>query len=502
MNTHADKTQENKSQSVANELSQKQNGSESTFQFVDNRPEAIAQRKLQEMVNYRSRVSQLSSFQDMANNSPQAKQAAPLRAKADNHTAQKQQPMDGVVIQRESSYDGLVPDHDNYGDSYIQGDGSTSAEFTYHHIIPENKLIKVRKELEAIDTHGDETSNRDNLTVEKTGLITSAKQGWMNTRINNFTTQINNKYKSYGIVVTEVEVGNLMNGQPETIAHLFLPFVALIKTKAKAAFEERSNAFSEVLEASVKKEEIQMQIKANPAQGILALLADQLDHNFFDFPALVQAAMVGVNADNPKIHENVSLGTLRRKLLPLIEAAKWNFATYYQTNCQSLYVDSTASDLNLKKILQQYALPHDPDEHLTHAVQWNPGNVHRGPASDKRISKGKAGFKELFDDGGDDFEKAAVNLIHINHYTRLVTLNTDIDAFLALPKTTDKARPNQAKVNAATALIQQMRAIQAYGLTQFKNANWEPHGQDKMRLKEDHGKVTAAEQTLGVNFVR
>lgn len=49
--THASKTQENKSQSVANGESQMQNSKESTFQFVDNRPEAIAQRKLQEMVN-------------------------------------------------------------------------------------------------------------------------------------------------------------------------------------------------------------------------------------------------------------------------------------------------------------------------------------------------------------------------------------------------------------------------------------------------------------------
>ena len=51
MNTHADKTQENKSQSVSNVESQMQSGGESTFKFVDNRPEAIAQRKLQEMAN-------------------------------------------------------------------------------------------------------------------------------------------------------------------------------------------------------------------------------------------------------------------------------------------------------------------------------------------------------------------------------------------------------------------------------------------------------------------
>jgi hypothetical protein len=51
MNTHADKTLENKSQTVANRLPKLQSKSESTFQFVDNRPEAIAQRKLQEAIS-------------------------------------------------------------------------------------------------------------------------------------------------------------------------------------------------------------------------------------------------------------------------------------------------------------------------------------------------------------------------------------------------------------------------------------------------------------------
>jgi len=57
MNTHADKAQENKSQAIANGLSEKQSNNESTFQFVNNRPEAIAQRKLKEMANIDSSVS-------------------------------------------------------------------------------------------------------------------------------------------------------------------------------------------------------------------------------------------------------------------------------------------------------------------------------------------------------------------------------------------------------------------------------------------------------------
>jgi hypothetical protein len=67
MNTHADKTQENKSQSVSNTISQKQGGGESTFQFVDNRPESIFQRKLQEMANNHS-LQQQQPIQKKENN--------------------------------------------------------------------------------------------------------------------------------------------------------------------------------------------------------------------------------------------------------------------------------------------------------------------------------------------------------------------------------------------------------------------------------------------------
>ena len=99
MNTHADKTQENKSQSVSNETSQKQGGGESNFQFVDNRPEAVAQRKLQEMANNSPQVSQLMAFQDMA----------------DNHSAQQQQP-----IQQKENNTGL-PDNLKMGMENLSG---------------------------------------------------------------------------------------------------------------------------------------------------------------------------------------------------------------------------------------------------------------------------------------------------------------------------------------------------------------------------------------------
>ncbi|MBI3217898.1 MAG: hypothetical protein HYZ44_00130 [Bacteroidetes bacterium] len=80
MSIHADKTQENKIQSVANPVSQKQSIGESTFQFVDNRPEAAAQRKLQEMANNRPQVSQQRAYKNIANNNFNIKQFATIKS--------------------------------------------------------------------------------------------------------------------------------------------------------------------------------------------------------------------------------------------------------------------------------------------------------------------------------------------------------------------------------------------------------------------------------------
>jgi hypothetical protein len=115
MNTHADQTQENKRQAVSAVDSQIQSVGKSTFQFVDNRPEAVAQRKLQEMANNSPRVKQLRAFQDMANNSPQVNQAAQLQSIADNHSAQQQQP-----IQKKENNTGL-PDNLKTGMENLSG---------------------------------------------------------------------------------------------------------------------------------------------------------------------------------------------------------------------------------------------------------------------------------------------------------------------------------------------------------------------------------------------
>jgi hypothetical protein len=65
MKTHADKTQENKSQAITKGANKKQSGSDLTFQFVDNRPETVAQRKLHEMANNGPKDMQLKAFRHM-----------------------------------------------------------------------------------------------------------------------------------------------------------------------------------------------------------------------------------------------------------------------------------------------------------------------------------------------------------------------------------------------------------------------------------------------------
>lgn len=86
MNTHADKTQDRKSSPVANSFPQKKSDNKFTFQFVNNRQEAIAQRKLQAM----------------ANNSLQSKGTTQLQAKTNspcNIVTQRQENLGSNTLQ-------------------------------------------------------------------------------------------------------------------------------------------------------------------------------------------------------------------------------------------------------------------------------------------------------------------------------------------------------------------------------------------------------------------
>ena len=74
MNTRTNQNKENTAQPVSAARPQKQSGSESAFQFTDNRPETLTQRKLQGLVT----------------NGLQAKESAHPQIIADNHSVQQQ----------------------------------------------------------------------------------------------------------------------------------------------------------------------------------------------------------------------------------------------------------------------------------------------------------------------------------------------------------------------------------------------------------------------------
>lgn len=63
MNTHADIRSDNKSQSVANAISKKQDNAVSTFQLVDNRPKQIAQLPKKDLITPTPSVFQLQKLE-------------------------------------------------------------------------------------------------------------------------------------------------------------------------------------------------------------------------------------------------------------------------------------------------------------------------------------------------------------------------------------------------------------------------------------------------------
>lgn len=427
-------------------------------------PGAVLQKKMQGIANQSPRMKQIRQFQAIAN---------------------------GQVIQRASEYDGLVPGHDTYGDDYEIGPADNrqrASDFTYHHIIPENKLVKVKAELDAIAQHSNAGTDHGALNTSKDNLVTNARLGWKTTRIKNLTVAINSDLGYLGVNVQEADVRGILDNIDEQAAslldQLFAAFVPMLKTKVRGRYSATKAAYLQSLENTIDQDWENYK-EANPP-ALSALLANSDPQPFYTNDYL------GGRLNNEftyGLHKNIRKRTIRDKVMTLVSGF-WNFTDYWDNVCGPIHQNATSPGY-LKQILQKKALPHDEDEHLTHAVQWNPGNLHRGPGSSKRLNPASGGFQALLDDGGNDFEKAAANLIDTGHYQELEALNAEIDRFLALGKTKATSPANQAKIDAARTLVDHMRALQNRGLKAFNPNEWEPHGADKMRLKENDAKLRA-----------
>jgi hypothetical protein len=101
MDTYANEIQKKATASFEGKT---KSGGEFTTQFTDNRPENIAQLKLQRMVDNSPQVQQTMQMQAMVDNSPQVQQTMQMQAMADNssqvqQTIQRKENGSGEVIQ-------------------------------------------------------------------------------------------------------------------------------------------------------------------------------------------------------------------------------------------------------------------------------------------------------------------------------------------------------------------------------------------------------------------
>lgn len=129
MYEQVEKPKENKSRVVTNSVTQKRSNGRKGFSFVDNRPEVIAQRKLQEK----------------ANNSSQAKQAAQLQAMADKHSAKRQHP-----IQKKENNTGL-PDNLKSGIENLSG--YSMDDVKVHYNSPKPAQLQAHAYAQGTDIH-------------------------------------------------------------------------------------------------------------------------------------------------------------------------------------------------------------------------------------------------------------------------------------------------------------------------------------------------------------
>ncbi|VAW85201.1 Translation initiation factor 2 (IF-2; GTPase) [hydrothermal vent metagenome] len=140
MKTHADKKQK-----VINHAPQAQRDYRSTSQFEDNRPEAIAQRKLQGTAKSSTPAKQLKSFSANINNSLRARQTVPFQAMANHYTA-KQPPL----IQRKKNRTGM-PDTLKTGIEHLSGHSMDDVKVHYNS--PQPAQLQAHAYAQGTDIH-------------------------------------------------------------------------------------------------------------------------------------------------------------------------------------------------------------------------------------------------------------------------------------------------------------------------------------------------------------
>lgn len=397
------------------------------------------------------------------------------------------------VAQLASDYTGLMPGHDTFGQSY-SFDGGTKKDFTYHHIIPENKLEQVVDRMKEI--LADKPDDRE-LNTKKSTLETNAEKQWQQTRAVNTAHAVNGLFSMLPkgtISVTSDELLPVIKTY-NTVEELLEGVKEVLRPKLRVVRDKCIQKMFPALSAMLNDPESARIIRVGYKPSITNLVEDS-----------GMTELTKIDAYAPPIISNAEVaamlvtesGSNSKRIEAVFKRAEaLNPVNTYMANAFPYLASSANSGDTLKAKVKENAIgksDHASDK-LKYAVQWNPGNIHRGPKSDMRISGG-TDFDELLDDGGDVFEKAAVNLVSSGHFESLVKLSRSMEQLLQADIGEGVDGPT---LLLAKSVMDQMIAVQGMGLTGFEADKWGEaevgSGGDRKkiaRLKKDQTKIDDA----------
>ena len=296
------------------------------------------------------------------------------------------------------------------------------------------------------------------------------------TRAKNTTMAINKEFSDYELFVDEAGIKTILE-KHTTLDPLFASVEKLIrerlKTKLESGFKTQRNKLTSQMIELLKtgSEATWIQDMPGIANGI----------TFKARPIFQSGDVENIIRTALQPRKGLKKGNIKKGIQNYIK--EQTFEKFYLSAYPELHTPTIGGGSSLKKLLRDNGLPKQDQDELEDAVTWNPGNIHRGPESKLRLNPEDADhFNESLDDGGDSFEKAAVNLVAAEHYTELTELNGKLDELLGKG---DDVLLEPETLDLAIDIIKRMRTIQGRELTQFKKGAWKEvtiGGEKKMRV--------------------
>lgn len=464
---------ENKSRAVADEISQKQSGSKSAFQFVDNRPEAIGQRMLQGIPN--DNCIQMMRIGDepiknqlqgavvqenmlsMRNNSTKITQLRAYQLVADQR---------GMALQFAGNYTGKMPKHEatnapkyNYRESTNE-EMTEKNEYTYHHIIPENFIQqvydKVKVTLGTLDKNSEVQENKEAALAQE-AFHTKGIGWWQKVRAKNTTHDINHCLSTapYTIKVSESDVLQVIMSTENNLITRYDALLNLIKAEVKKKMVPE-------IKKLVKK--VTQYSSSDPS-------VIHLNNVIRAFLPEISMIVISNSASYAPGRKTLRTQTANYRQVVLREV---NMDRAYEGYVRRYFVNGNfVGKTGLKRVVQMSALDNTDSmgEQVEEMMLWIPGNIHQGPKSTYRLQGDQTyktddiqrnepdGYNAEQDDGGGNFERSAQHVVGgtDQHFTILENLKGILEDLDAGPNQLDKIK----------AMFEAMTSLYDEGLTYF-----------------------------------